>query len=68
MEKNWICIYTTDKMYQCEIAKDQLKENNIQSVIINKQDSAYIIIGEIELYVAKESAFKAKQIIEKLRL
>jgi hypothetical protein len=32
-------------------SKEKLEENNIHAVILNRQDTNYITIGEIELYV-----------------
>lgn len=39
-----------------------LKEEEIESVILNKRDSTYLF-GEIELYVDVENVLKSKQII-----
>jgi len=49
-------------MYKVEIAQAILAENNINSVIVNKQDSSYFF-GEIELHVNPDDAILAKQII-----
>ena len=68
MEKDWVAIFSTDKEYQAHIVKDMLEENGINSVIINKQDSAYITIGEAEVYVKNDNAVKAKYLIENLKI
>ena len=39
-----------------------LADNEIESIIMNKQDSAYLF-GEIEVYVSPADAFKARQLI-----
>ena len=62
MEKNWTKIYSTVKMYQAELLKGMLEENNIEAVIINKQDSAYLF-GELELYVDADDVMVATRII-----
>lgn len=59
-------MYTGSKLHETEFIKMLLENNNITSVIVNKQDSIYLI-GEIELYVPVEQAFIANQIIHKLR-
>ncbi|MDZ7775579.1 MAG: DUF2007 domain-containing protein [Bacteroidales bacterium] len=64
MEDNWTKVYTSPQEFQVELLKGLLKENDIESVSLNKQDSAYHI-GTIELYVPVKDAFRAKQIIEK---
>ena len=39
-----------------------MADNNIECVIMNKQDSAYHL-GEIEVCIPTDDAFKAKQLI-----
>ncbi len=63
MEDNWAKVYTSSQLYEIELIKGLLNENNIESVTIDKQDSAYLF-GVIELYVKVEHAFQAKQLIE----
>jgi len=64
MKNNWKCIYTNTVPYQVEIAKAVLKDHGIDSVIMNKQDSAYISIGQVELYVSEVDAEKAHYVIK----
>jgi hypothetical protein len=45
-----------------EIIQALLKEEDINSIILNKRDSTYLF-GEIELYVAIDNVLKSKQII-----
>ena len=65
MDEQWEVVFSSPKLYQAEIMKSLLEDENIPGVIVNKQDSAYIVIGEIELYVKKEDILKAKQIINR---
>ena len=62
MDPNWARIYTTGKPYKAELLKGLLAEEEIDSVVINKQDSSYLF-GELELYVKAEDVVKAKRII-----
>lgn len=62
METEWRLIYTSDKQYEIEILQGLLSENNIESYIINKQDSLYLI-GNIELYVPANDVIKSKLIL-----
>lgn len=62
MEKRWTKIYSSGKMYQVEILKGLLEENNIEAYIMNKQDSAYLF-GELELYVDADDVMMATRII-----
>lgn len=68
MQKGWEQIYFSDKMHLIEIVKALLAENNIESFQVNKQDSTYITIGDIELYVKNEDVLLAKFLIEKNNL
>jgi len=45
-----------------EITQAVLKDQEIESVILNKRDSTYLF-GEVELYVATDNVLKSKQII-----
>jgi hypothetical protein len=63
MEPDWINIFTTSKPYLAEMAKDILEENDFDVVIINKQDSLYLI-GDIEVYTKPENVIRAKFLIK----
>ncbi len=64
MEENWVSVFSTRQAYMAEIVKQVLQQNNIISVIINKRDSIYNTIGDIEVYVDRDKLIKAKSIIE----
>jgi len=49
--QGWFMLYSTKNYLEANIIKGKLEENNIQAVILNRQDTNYITIGEIELYV-----------------
>jgi len=68
MQKGWQQIYFSDKMHLIEIVRAVLAENNIESFVVNKQDSTYITIGDIELYVKGEDVVLAKFLIDKNNL
>lgn len=67
MEKNWVCIYSTTFTYQAEIVKDLLDTNDIDAVIINKQDSAYLF-GTLEIYVERDNTIRAKHLLDHVDL
>lgn len=64
--EGWTLIYTGNKIHEVDFIKGILEDNNIVSVVVNKQDSVYFI-GEIELYVSTQDAFNANQLINNLR-
>ena len=63
MEKNWINIFNSVNPIEVEIVKQMLNENNINAVILNKQDSSYNMFGSIDLYVKEESRTIALELI-----
>jgi len=65
-KEQWEKVYGTNVEYQAEILKALLEEENIVSIVVNKQDSSYLSFGEIEVYVKSEDILKAKQIATKL--
>jgi hypothetical protein len=67
LEDNWVKIYSSAYNHKVEILQALLKEEEIESIILNKQDSNYLF-GEIELYAGVENVLKSKQIIEKNEL
>lgn len=64
--EGWTLVYRGNKIHEIELIKAQLQEFNIVSVIVNKQDSVYLI-GDIELYVPVNDAFNANQLINKFQ-
>lgn len=61
MEKGWVHIYSTNKLFQAEIFKEVLADHEIEAVILNKKDSSYKF-GEIEVYVKNDHVMKAKML------
>ncbi|MBL0102563.1 MAG: DUF2007 domain-containing protein [Bacteroidetes bacterium] len=69
MEKDWQCIFTCSMIYKAEIAKAVLLDQNIESIIMDKQSSPYsITIGEVEVYVKQEDVILAKIILDEAQL
>ena len=64
---HWVCIYSSKFIHKVEIVQAVLADNNINSVIINKQDSAYLV-GYIELHVHPDDSLLSIQIINKEKL
>lgn len=62
MEK-WIKVFSTHKMYEAEIVKGVLMENDIPTILMNKQDSS-IHFGNYEIMVEHENVINAIKIIQ----
>ncbi len=65
MEKEWVLIFEGSDELQVEFARQELERNDIDSVIINKQDRVYKF-GGIELYVHRDNAIRAKQALKEM--
>ncbi|MBE7175689.1 MAG: DUF2007 domain-containing protein [Mucilaginibacter polytrichastri] len=63
MERDWVKIYTSTNFYEAEIIKQTLSGNAIESVMLNKQDSAHKTFGEIEVYVHRHDFSDALELI-----
>ncbi|HYV93730.1 MAG TPA: DUF2007 domain-containing protein [Chitinophagales bacterium] len=63
-EHEWIKVFETTKMHRALIVQSILQEHEIESVILNKQDSSYIILGEIHVMVKLEDSIDAMIILE----
>ena len=68
MDLKWECIYSGNQSYSIEIIKAALKDQEIESFVIDKRDSSYIGVGDIELYVPANDVILAKVIINQLEL
>ena len=65
MKKNWINIFSSANPIEVEIVKQMLEENNINAVVLNKQDSSYNMFGTIDLFVNETEQETALQLINK---
>jgi len=68
MQDNWVKVYGSNQPHKVSIVSAVLADNNIESHEINKIDSAYNAIGEIELYVVKDNEVLALFIIKQNNL
>ena len=64
MEKDWELLLSTNLPQEAELIKNLLEHNDIDSIILNKKDSFYVSIGEVELYVKRDDLIKAKFVLD----
>ena len=64
--EKWVKVLTTTELYKAKVLEAMLKEQRIPCNLLNKQDSAYVMIGEIEVYVLEEDQGKVGEIIASL--
>ena len=65
MKDNWIKIYANTLLYKVKIVQSILDEEDIEAVIINKQDYSYGF-GEIELWTKQENTVLAIKIVNEI--
>jgi hypothetical protein len=63
MEPDWVKAYETDNDFRAEMIKRMLADNDIQSLFIDKTDSSYPLIGDVEVYVKRDDIIKALKLI-----
>lgn len=61
-EIQWVMVYSSSNEQEISLLQTMLEDNEIESVILNKKDSAYLF-GDIELHTSTEDAFAASQLI-----
>lgn len=61
--KNWYLLYKTRNAPQANIIKGMLEENSVPVMLINKQSSAYVMFGDVELYVPVHLREVAEQLL-----
>jgi len=65
MDENWILLLASGEQHQIQIFKSMLESNQIPAIILNKQDSAYLAFGDIELYVPRDKFVQARYLIDR---
>jgi len=63
MEKNWVKIFVSTNFYQSEMVKQALAGRDIETVLINKQDSSHRTFGDIEVYVHQDNFSDAIEVL-----
>lgn len=63
MTSDRVVVYSTNRLFEAEMIKQYLADNDILAFILNKMDSAYHF-GDIELLVLKDDVIRSKKLIE----
>ena len=61
-----IKVLSTGNPNKAVIVKQMLEENNIKVVLLNKQDSSYLMFGLVELYVQEKQVDKSENLLKKI--
>lgn len=63
----WVKVFATTDPIEAGIVKTMLNEHGIPTIEMNKQDSVYVVIGELELLVPTGHADEAHLLILSLK-
>lgn len=61
--EDWVMVYSTANHQTAEIIKQLLAENEIAAVLMNRMDSMYPSIGEVDIFVLAQNTESAKKLI-----
>ena len=61
-----IKVLSTNNPNEAAIVKQMLEENNIKVVLLNKQDSSYLMFGLVELYVQEDKLEKTQDLLTEI--
>ena len=61
-----IKVLSTDNPNKAAIVKQMLEDNNIKVVLLNKQDSSYLMFGLVELYVQEDQVEKTGNLLKEI--
>lgn len=62
MNNEWVKIHTSNQFFKAEMVRQVLIDNEIDAVLMNKQDSAYKF-GDVEVHIHQNQFQKALAII-----
>lgn len=63
LTSDWCKVYSTPDRVQAEILHGMLESNGVACMLINRQDSNYIFLGEVELHVPTDRVNDASELI-----
>ncbi len=67
MEADWVKVHSSNDRLRSQFLRSLLIEHGIEAVLLDQQDSFYLSIGEVHLYVNRDDAMKARNIIDKVQ-
>ncbi len=65
---NWVTVFKEKDRMRAELLKIELENNNIESVILDKVDHNYPVLGIVEIKVLESNQTLAEHIINDFRI
>jgi hypothetical protein len=65
--QDWKKVFSSSQLAASSMVMGILNENEIPAKTLNKQDSSYVFLGEVEVYVPLHMAEKAQTLISTIQ-
>ena len=65
---NWVTVFKEKDRMRAELLRNELENNNVESVILDKVDHNYPVLGIVEIKVLETQKTLAEQIINDFRI
>ena len=65
--QDWKKVFSSSQLAASSMVMGILNENEIPAKTLNKQDSSYVFLGEVEVYVPLEMFEKAQALISTIQ-
>jgi len=66
--QDWKKIFSSSQLAASSMVMGILNENEIPAKTLNKQDSSYVFLGEVEVYVPLDMYEKAQALISTIQI
>jgi predicted glycosyltransferase involved in capsule biosynthesis len=66
--QDWKKIFSSSQLAASSMVMGILNENEIPAKTLNKQDSSYVFLGEVEVYVPLDMFEKAQALISTIQM
>jgi len=66
--QDWKKIYSNTSLANVSMVEGMLNEQGIPAKLLNRQDSSYVFLGEMELYVPSEFEVIAQELVNSINL
>ncbi len=65
--QDWKKVFSSSQLTDSSMVMGILNENEIAAKTLNKQDSSYVFLGEVEVYVPSDMFEKAQVLISTIQ-
>jgi hypothetical protein len=66
--KDWTKVFASSQLATAAMVVNLLDENHVPAKLLDRKDSAYVFLGEAEIYVPTEFVEVANQVIKTIEL